>query len=293
MAGAEGVDERYRATGPAQVPGGPGAERAGAYHDDVGRARHAGDDSGTIAEYRLRAAPAVEPGTPVQALLWKPLTVMSADEIVELAPGAFHLPEFLSLSAQRSVVATVQALAAGAAGFYRPRVRGGGLMHCDMLCLGRHWNARTYSYEWQRTDHDGLPPPPLPPDLAGLAVEAAAAVGFTLDPDICLVNRYGDDGRMGLHQDKDEDGATLAAGVPVVSLSVGAAARFLLGGLRRRESTTAIELCSGDAFVMGGPSRLRYHGVARILRGSEPPALGLRGRVSLTFRQYALTADPT
>ena len=215
---------------------------------------------------------------------------MTADAIVELAPGAFHLPAFLSPSAQRRVLETVQSLAAGAAGFYRPRVRGGGLMHCDMLCLGRHWNARTYTYEWQRSDHDGLPAPPLPPALGRLAVDAAAAVGFAVDPDICLVNRYGDDGRMGLHQDKDEDASTLDAGVPVVSLSVGDSGRFLLGGFRRRESATAIDLRSGDAFVMGGPSRLRYHGVARILRGSGPSALGLRGRVSLTFRQYALDA---
>lgn len=215
---------------------------------------------------------------------------MSAEEIVELAPGAFHLPGFLSPAEQRRVASTVEALAAGAAGFYRPRVRGGGFMHCDMLCLGRHWNARTYTYEWVRSDHDGLPAPPLPPDLARPAVEAAATVGFALDPDICLVNRYGDDGRMGLHQDKDEDESTLDAGVPVVSLSLGAAARFLLGGFRRRDTTTPVELCSGDAFVMGGPSRLRYHGVARIVRGGEAPAPGMRGRVSLTFRQYALAS---
>ena len=218
---------------------------------------------------------------------------MSAYEIVELAPGAFHLPGFLSPDQQRRVLATIQALAGGAAGFYRPRVRGGGLMHCDMLCLGRHWNARTYTYEGRRSDHDGLPAPPLSSALARRAVEAAAAVGFAVDPDICLVNRYGDDGRMGLHQDKDEDASTLEAGIPVVSLSLGDTGRFLLGGLRRRESTTAIELRSGDAFVMGGPSRLRYHGVARILRGSGPKVLGMRGRVSLTFRQYALEAHGT
>ena len=215
---------------------------------------------------------------------------MSADEIVELAPGAFHLPGFLSPPEQRRVLAAVQALAGGAAGFYRPRVRGGGFMHCDMLCLGRHWNARTYTYEQRRSDHDGLPAPSLTPELARPAVEAAAAVRLAVDPDICIVNRYGDDGRMGLHQDKDEDASTLEAGIPVVSLSLGDTGRFLLGGFRRREPATAVELRSGDAFVMGGPSRLRYHGVARILRGSGPPALGLRGRVSLTFRQYALEA---
>lgn len=213
---------------------------------------------------------------------------MSIRESVEVAPGAFHLPGYLSPQEQRRVVTMVQALANRPAGFYRPRVRGGGFMHCDMLCLGRHWNARTYAYEWQRSDHDGRPAPPLHPELSRLAVEAAAGVGFDLDPDICLVNRYAEDGRMGLHQDKDEDTSTLDAGVPVVSLSLGDTGRFLLGGFRRRESTAPIELRSGDAFVMGGASRLRYHGVARILRGSAPPSLELRGRISLTFRQYAL-----
>jgi len=218
---------------------------------------------------------------------------MSAHEVVELAPGALHLPGYLSPAEQRRVAAMVRALAAGAAGFYRPQVRGGGFMHCDMLCLGRHWNARTYTYEWQRSDHDGRPAPPLPPELARPAVSAAAAVGLSLVPDICLVNRYGPGGRMGLHQDKDEDPSTLDAGVPVVSLSLGDTGRFLLGGHRRRDATTAIALRSGDAFVMGGPSRLRYHGVARILPGSGPAAVGLSGRVSLTFRQYALEGHAT
>lgn len=206
---------------------------------------------------------------------------------IETAPGAFHLPAFLPPPTQRRVADEVRALAAGPAGFYRPQVRGGGYMHCDMLCLGRHWNARTYTYERMRSDHDGLPASPLPPGLARLAVDAAAAVGFVLDPDICIVNRYGVGGRMGLHQDKDEDASALEAGLPVVSLSLGDTARFLLGGLRRREAAAAVELRSGDAFVMGGPSRLRYHGVARILSGSGPAAIGLAGRISLTFRQYA------
>jgi len=43
---------------------------------------------------------------------------------------------------------------------------------------------------------------------------------------------------------------------------------------------------SGDAFVFGGPARLRYHGVSRILKGTGPPALGLAGRFNLTLRQY-------
>ena len=80
--------------------------------------------------------------------------------------------------------------------------------------------------------------------------------------------------------------ASIGAGLPVVSISLGDTARFLFGGLRRREPVEPILLESGDAFVFGGPARLRYHGVSRIIPGTAPPALGVEGRFNLTFRQY-------
>ena len=71
-----------------------------------------------------------------------------------------------------------------------------------------------------------------------------------------------------------------------MSISVGDTARFLFGGLRRREPVEPLLLESGDVFVFGGAARLRYHGVTRILPGTSPRALGLEGRLNLTFRQY-------
>ena len=91
---------------------------------------------------------------------------------------------------------------------------------------------------------------------------------------------------MGLHQDKDESERSLAQGVPVVSVSLGDTARFLFGGTRRRDPVAALLLTSGDAFVFGGPARLRYHGVSRIIPGTAPRALDLAGRFNLTLRQY-------
>ena len=161
-------------------------------------------------------------------------------------------------------------------------------MRCDMLCLGRHWNAVSYTYESTRSDYDAQPVPDVPRELYRFAVGAAEVVGFTVCPDICLINRYDSDGKMGLHQDKDEDRSTLAAGVPIVSLSLGATARFVVGGFHRRNATAVIALRSGDAFVMGGPSRLRYHGVTRVMTGTEPSDFPFRGRINLTFRQYEL-----
>jgi alkylated DNA repair protein (DNA oxidative demethylase) len=174
----------------------------------------------------------------------------------------------------------------GAVPAYVPIVRGGGHMHVRMLCLGRHWNGKTYRYETSRSDYDNLPVPPLPAEFAAIAREMAARAGMVLDADICIINHYAEDGRMGLHQDKDESDASLTAGVPVVSVSLGGTARFLLGGLRRRDAVTPLTLESGDGFVFGGPARLRHHGVAGIVPGSAPAELGLTGRLNLTFRQY-------
>jgi alkylated DNA repair protein (DNA oxidative demethylase) len=203
-----------------------------------------------------------------------------------IAPGAVHLMRYLTLEAQRAVVAECQALLDGAVPAYVPTVRGGGKMHVRMLCLGRHWNGQTYRYETTRSDFDGQPVPPLPDRFRALAREIAASAGMSLDPDLCILNYYPSDGRMGLHQDKDEGAASLAAGIPVVSVSLGDTARFLFGGLKRRDPVDAIPLESGDAFVFGGPARLRYHGVSRILPGTAPPELHLDGRLNLTFRRY-------
>ncbi len=205
---------------------------------------------------------------------------------MEVAPGAFHLPGYLPLERQASLVAECQALVDGAVPAYVPVVRGGGKMHVRMLCLGRHWNGRTYRYEPTRSDYDGLPAPPLPPAFRALAGEIAAAVGMPFHADLCILNYYEEGGRMGLHQDKDESPESIARGLPVVSVSVGATARFLFGGLRRRDPVQAIALASGDAFVFGGESRLRYHGVTQIRPGTAPPELGIGGRFNLTFRQY-------
>ena len=204
---------------------------------------------------------------------------------MEIAPGAHHFPRWLAIDRQRALAGLCRVLVDGAVPAYVPIVRGGGKMHVRMLCLGRHWNARTYQYESTRTDFDGLPVPPLPPELRTLAREIAAEAGMTIDPDLCILNFYDANGRMGMHQDKDEGPESIAAGIPVVSVSIGDTARFLFGGLRRRDPVDTIALESGDAFVFGGPARLRYHGVSRITPCTAPPELGLSGRFNLTFRQ--------
>jgi len=206
--------------------------------------------------------------------------------MVTAEQGVTWLKQYLPLDEQQALVARGRDIIDGPAGGYVPTVRGGGKMHVRMVCLGRHWNPLTYGYEETRADYDQAPVAPVPEAFTALAARAAQEAGFAFRPDICLINWYGLEGRMGLHQDKDESPASIAAGLPVVSISLGDTARFLFGGLRRREPVDTILLESGDVFVFGGPARLRYHGVSRIMPGTAPPALGIEGRFNLTFRQY-------
>jgi DNA alkylation damage repair protein AlkB len=200
--------------------------------------------------------------------------------------GAVWLKHCLPLDEQRELAGRCREIMEGPGGGYVPTVRGGGKMHVRMVCLGRHWNPLTYSYQDTRADYDGAPVAPVPEAFTALAIRVARDAGFMFQPDLCLINWYEGDGRMGLHQDKDESPESIAAGHPVVSISIGDTARFLFGGLRRRDHVDAMLLESGDAFVFGGPARLCYHGVSRIIPGTAPPALGIEGRFNLTFRQY-------
>jgi DNA alkylation damage repair protein AlkB len=204
---------------------------------------------------------------------------------MRLEPGLFLFQSFLTADEQRRIWDTCRSLATGAVPMYTPTVRGGRKMSVGMLCLGRHWNGMKYAYEERRSDFDDLPAPPLPPDFRRLAIDAAAQADFELHPDLCIMNFYDSESRMGVHQDKDERAETIDAGVPIVSVSLGDTARFVVGGLSRKDPMRPLMLRSGDVVVMGGPSRLRFHGVTRIQPGTAPAGLG-PGRFNLTFRQY-------
>lgn len=85
---------------------------------------------------------------------------------------------------------------------------------------------------------------------------------------------------MGAHQDRDE----AALDAPVLSVSLGDSARFRLGGLKRSDPSRQLLLHSGDVLILEGPSRLRFHGIDRILGGSSGLLPG-GGRLNLTLRR--------
>lgn len=160
-------------------------------------------------------------------------------------------------------------------------------MSVQTVCLGWHW--RPYAYSRTADDIDGAVVPPVPDWLVELGRRAVAdaygrpALEYT--PDVALVNFYGADARMGLHQDKDE-----RSDAPVVSLSLGDACLFRFGNAKNRNKPwTDVRLESGDLFVFGGPSRFAFHGVPKMYPGTADPDCGLaQGRLNITLRVSGL-----
>ncbi|AXC49113.1 alpha-ketoglutarate-dependent dioxygenase AlkB [Paracoccus suum] len=138
------------------------------------------------------------------------------------------------------------------------------------------WTSDRRGYRYAPTQDDGNPWPPIPEALLALW---RAVVPEAQAPDSLLVNLYRGRARMGLHQDRDE----ADFGQPVVSVSLGDAALFRIGGTERGDPTESVWLNSGDVLVLAGSARLAFHGIDRIREGSSNLVPG-GGRVNLTLR---------
>jgi alkylated DNA repair protein (DNA oxidative demethylase) len=198
----------------------------------------------------------------------------------EFAPGAWLLRGFVG-AREADVLAAVTAVV-GQAPLRTMKTPGGKPMSVTMTSCGDcGWVSDRRGYRYESTDPaSGAPWPAMPPVLAALARDAAAAVGhLAFAPDACLVNRYAVGARMTLHQDRDE----ADFGQPIVSVSLGLPATFQFGGPERKGPTVRVPLQHGDVVVFGGPARLCFHGVSPV-RPGEHPRLGPY-RVNLTFRR--------
>ncbi|CAI8593557.1 unnamed protein product [Vicia faba] len=225
----------------------------------------------------------------------------SSKEIVELRPGMVHLKGYISRTDQVKIVKKCRELGLGDGGFYQPGYEDGTNLHLKMMCLGKNWDPQTSRYVDQRPS-DGSVPPKIPHEFVTL-VHSALKDSQTVtklsnskdlslfSPDICIVNFYSQNGRLGLHQDKDESEPSIAAGLPVVSFSIGNSAEFLYGDERDVDKAEKVVLESGDVLIFGGKARKVFHGVSAIKPEApisliEETNLRKPGRLNLTFRQY-------
>ena len=159
---------------------------------------------------------------------------------------------------------------------------GGHRMSVAMTNCGNvGWVSDHTGYRYDAIDPESRQPwPAMPTVLRRLAADAAADAGFNgFEPEACLINRYVPGAKLSLHQDKDE----LDIDAPIVSVSLGLSAIFLVGGPKRTDKPSRYRLEHGDVAVWGGPSRLFFHGVAPLADG-EHAVMG-RQRINLTFRK--------
>lgn len=200
--------------------------------------------------------------------------------IREIFPGCLHVPDFIDLEWQQSVM---DQLRAGARLMVQPETPSGSKLSVKLWCYGDWWEPYRYS----------APRLPMPSFLIDLWVKALFHMPDKSQwysvcdwPDTAIVNWYSPDASLGLHQDNSEAPELLAAGRPIVTISLGCTAIFKIGShVGKMGPYQDIEVRSGDMVLMWGPSRLRYHSIVRVDPGTSPLRQKGDGRLSITMRE--------
>lgn len=193
--------------------------------------------------------------------------------------GLKIVPGYLSPGDQISLLAAIRAAVEAAPLFTPVMPKTGKPFSVRMSnCGPLGWVSDRTGYRYQRRHPvTGATWPPIPEILLRAWAELSR---YPHPPQACLINFYEGGAKMGLHQDRDEDDFD----APVVSLSLGDTALFRIGGTKRGDPTRSFKLASGDGLVLGGASRLAFHGVDRIIAGTSS-LLKDGGRINLTLRR--------
>lgn len=193
--------------------------------------------------------------------------------------GLRLFPDYLSRGQQTALLADIRQIFADAP-LFTPRMPKSGRPFSVRMsnCGALGWISDETGYRYAPTHPEtGRPWPALPEPLAALWDGVS---GYPHRPEACLINFYGAEAKMGLHQDRDE--ADFSA--PVVSVSLGDSCQFRVGGAKRGDPTRSFRLNSGDVLVLGGNARLAFHGVDRIYANTSA-LLPEGGRINLTMRR--------
>lgn len=215
-------------------------------------------------------------------------------QTVEYPPrsGFFHVPSFLSAEVQAALLDVARELCAKAP-LRRPALPNGQPLRLTLTNCGEFgwWSDGNGGYRYTRT-HPGTgePWPAIPEQLLTLAQTALSLVGLpAMRFENCLINHYAPGESLGMHIDRTEHDKK----APIVSLSVGADAEFVLehqdehgGGFMRKSSFV---LRTGDLVVQSGRSRGYLHGIKRIMPTMPNPCRD-GGRINFTLRK--VTLDP-
>ncbi|KAJ0038243.1 hypothetical protein Pint_23730 [Pistacia integerrima] len=165
----------------------------------------------------------------------------------------------------------------------------------QVLLRKLRWSTLGLQFDWSKRNYDvSLPHNKIPDGLWQLAKRLAAPampVGEEFQPEAAIVNYFGLGDTLGGHlDDMEEDWSK-----PIVSMSLGCKAIFLLGGKSKEDPPSAMFLRSGDAVLMAGEARECFHGVPRIFTDEEnaeiaPLELQFSHEEDCSFLEYIRTS---
>ncbi|XP_047968078.1 alpha-ketoglutarate-dependent dioxygenase alkB [Salvia hispanica] len=139
----------------------------------------------------------------------------------------------------------------------------------SVLLRKLRWSTLGLQFDWSKRSYNiSLPHKKIPDALCQLAKRMAAPAmpcGEEFLPEAAIVNYFGSGDMLGGHLDDMEKDWSK----PIVSMSLGCKAIFLLGGKSREDTPIAMFLRSGDAVLMAGEARECFHGVPRIFTDAE------------------------
>ncbi|XP_020080743.1 alpha-ketoglutarate-dependent dioxygenase alkB-like isoform X1 [Ananas comosus] len=147
------------------------------------------------------------------------------------------------------------------------------------------WSTLGLQFDWSKRNYDvSLPHNKIPDALCTLARKMAVPAlpfGEDFHPEAAIVNYFGPSDMLGGHLDDMELDWTR----PIVSISLGCKAIFLLGGKTREDVPIAMFLRSGDIVLMAGEARECFHGVPRIFTDDD------HAEISAILSQFSAEDD--
>ncbi|KAG8365877.1 hypothetical protein BUALT_Bualt17G0017600 [Buddleja alternifolia] len=165
----------------------------------------------------------------------------------------------------------------------------------SVLLRKLRWSTLGLQFDWSKRNYNvSLPHKKIPDALCQLAKRMAAPAmpcGEEFQPEAAIVNYFGLADMLGGHLDDMEKDWSK----PIVSMSLGCKAIFLLGGKSREDPPVAMFLRSGDVVLMAGEARECFHGVPRIFTDAEngeisPLECHFSGEDDLSYLNYIRTS---
>eukprot|EP00930_Biecheleria_cincta_P098205 TRINITY_DN89885_c0_g1_i1.p1 TRINITY_DN89885_c0_g1~~TRINITY_DN89885_c0_g1_i1.p1 ORF type:complete len:915 (-),score=159.00 TRINITY_DN89885_c0_g1_i1:76-2784(-) len=267
-----------------------------------------------VASTTVNAAPAIPKGPPPLDL-WpseapgEVLQVLEKDGpekgAVVMQSGFVHLVSFVPSDIQQRVVDELREVGVSSRGFLADNFDGVKVSEgVHRMYMGFHWNSASRSWETEANKLDKQFPAPLPKFLADMYSEAVRTANREMAsgqnkrrklvpfpetgrPNCCVAEFCPSTSSIQIHQEMGERRESIDAGYPIMVLCIGCSFELCYSSEKPggSQKPKAVKLASGDAVLLGGESRLLWHGVQRVIARSSPPSLRmLPGLLNLSIR---------